>query len=549
MKTMGLLGGMNTLRILYHIARADFLERTRRYSFLVMLLFAIFLTYFFVPGADTPFYAIIVPGFQGYHIVYNSAWLGVAVTILMCEFLTLFGFYMVKNTVERDQRTGVGEIIATTPISRPVYTLGKWLSNFALFAAMTAIILAATVVLQWLRAEELRLDLWAMSAPLLLVLLPALAVVAALAVLFECIPLLRGGLGNLIYFVVFAILAASTDMLGRGVLWPGVYRACSAHYTDCFPSPRIDLDGGGIARLATFRYDGMTWMPDIIGGRLVWVGVAAGIALLAAVFFHRFDPARIHAGPFGGLWQRLKDAALAFVVQPAAEAETPEEVAPPPTAPTAHLSPLPVGARVSEAQVYRQMFRAELRLMFKGVGWFWYVGAAGLAGAAWFAPLAMAHLFILPVAWVWPLFFWSALGQREARHGVAPLVFAGPHPLRRQLVVTWAGGVFLALALGGGVLARLAFAGQWAAAASALVGALFAPTLALAMGCWSGGSKLFEAFYLFFWYLVAIQTFTVIDFMGRFPDTMSLGVPWIYAGLTVLLLVAAVLGRARQIRQ
>ena len=28
---------MSNLRVLYHLARADFLERTRRYSFLIML--------------------------------------------------------------------------------------------------------------------------------------------------------------------------------------------------------------------------------------------------------------------------------------------------------------------------------------------------------------------------------------------------------------------------------------------------------------------------------------------------------------------------------
>lgn len=540
---------MNTLHVLYHMMRADFMERTRRYSFGAMLLFAIFLTYFFVPGDDTPFYAILVPGFQGYHIFYNSAWLGVAVTILMCEFMTLFGFYMVKNTVERDQRTGVGEIIATTPISRLLYALGKWLSNLALFAAMVAVILAATAVLQWLRAQDMRLDLWALAAPLLLVLLPALAVVAALAVLFECIPLLRGGLGNLVFVVVFAIITISTDMLGKRVLWPSVYQACSAHYADCFPVPRIDLDTQPISQLATFRYDGMIWTPRIILGRLAWVLVAAAIAMLAAAFFHRFDPARIHAGPFGGLWKRLQDAVLAFVLQPEVESAEPDETISSPVMPAACLSPLPADARLNGFQVYGQMLRVELRLMFKGVSWFWYLGAVGLTGALWIVPLQVAHFFLLPVAWIWPLFRWSALGQREVRHVVTQLVFTGPHPLRRHLVVSWLSGVLVALILGSGVLVRLALTAEWAASVAALVGAFFVPTLALAMGCWSGGSKLFEAFYLFFWYLVSIQTVAFLDFMGRFQESIAWGVPWIYAGATVLLLLAAILGRKRQLGQ
>ena len=36
---------MNSVRIIYHLARADFLERVRRYSFLVMLGLVVFLGY------------------------------------------------------------------------------------------------------------------------------------------------------------------------------------------------------------------------------------------------------------------------------------------------------------------------------------------------------------------------------------------------------------------------------------------------------------------------------------------------------------------------
>lgn len=36
---------MNTLRMLYHLTRADFLERIRRYSFLIILGLTIFAGY------------------------------------------------------------------------------------------------------------------------------------------------------------------------------------------------------------------------------------------------------------------------------------------------------------------------------------------------------------------------------------------------------------------------------------------------------------------------------------------------------------------------
>jgi hypothetical protein len=34
-----------------------------------------------------------------------------------------------KNAIERDEQARVGQIIATTPLSKPLYTLGKAFSN------------------------------------------------------------------------------------------------------------------------------------------------------------------------------------------------------------------------------------------------------------------------------------------------------------------------------------------------------------------------------------------------------------------------------------
>ena len=42
--------------------------------------------------------------------------------------------------------------------------------------------------------------------------------------------------------------------------------------------------------------------------------------------------------------------------------------------------------------------------------------------------------------------------------------------------------------------------GDWTAAGAWAVGALFIPTLALALGVWSGSGKLFEVVFLVLWY-------------------------------------------------
>jgi hypothetical protein len=182
--------------ILYHMVRADFLERVRRYSFLLTLAFAVYLGYAAYSGH-------VVLRLDDYRGILNSAWLGSLMALVGGIFLSLVGFYIVKNSILRDQDTRVGRILATTPMNKSFYTLAKMASNFAVLASMIGVLALATVAMQLLRAEDSHIDWWALLSPLLLLALPCMAVTAALAVLFETLPLLRSGAGNVLYFFLW----------------------------------------------------------------------------------------------------------------------------------------------------------------------------------------------------------------------------------------------------------------------------------------------------------------------------------------------------------
>ena len=77
---------MNSARVLYHMVRADFLERVRRYSFLLTLAGALWVAY----GVATEEVWIVVG--NGYRGVYNSAWIGALMAICCSTFLSLPAF-------------------------------------------------------------------------------------------------------------------------------------------------------------------------------------------------------------------------------------------------------------------------------------------------------------------------------------------------------------------------------------------------------------------------------------------------------------------------
>src|SRR5271170_2272133 len=135
---------MSRSRVLFHIARADFIERVRRYSFLLTMIFSVYLGYAVYAGQVN----LQLDRYQG---VANSAWLGSVVGLFGSIFVSLAGFYVVKNTIQRDRETRVGRILAATPLSKSFYTLGKALSNFAVLGVMILILATEAIVIQWTR--------------------------------------------------------------------------------------------------------------------------------------------------------------------------------------------------------------------------------------------------------------------------------------------------------------------------------------------------------------------------------------------------------------
>ncbi|MEP7357839.1 MAG: hypothetical protein ABI847_11400, partial [Anaerolineales bacterium] len=114
-----------------------------------------------------------------------------------------------------------------------------------------------------------------------------------------------------------------------------------------------------------------------------------------------------------------------------------------------------------------------------------------------------------------------------------------------QLPAAWLAGFLVTALAGSGALVPLLLAGDSASALAWLGGAVFIPSLALAMGVWSGSGKLFEVVYLLWWYLGPLhpRDIPALDFTGAAGAQY-----WpIYLGLAVALFAAAALGRRLQI--
>ncbi|ASA20526.1 hypothetical protein [Paenibacillus donghaensis] len=527
---------MTSLRILFQMMKADYLERVRRYSFLITVLVSIFIVFKFIPSSNENYLTLSLNNMRG---IYNSDWVGSAIAILASMLLSLPAFFLVKNAIERDVQTGVGQIIATTPITRWMYTMGKMWSNFVLLMSIVAVLIVSALAMQLIRGESYTVELLKLSLPFLYSTLPTMALVASIAILFESVPLLRKGLGNLIYFVLWIIslkfsttaIHSSQDILGISPILTRLSSEANAglpHSNGGHVSGMSPLKGD----LLTYDWTGVHWTMQMFVERYIWLAVAVVIVAVASIFFHRFDLTRSSKINKKGKPSEFRKAEPHII--------------------SVHMNDsgikLTPYTNVQGRSHYITILVMELRLMLKGLRFWWYLIAWVLIVLGLLLPMESVLKFVAPITWVWPILIWSAMGTNETYHRTHQLMFTATHPIRNQFIVLWLAGIIVAYLTGSGAIIHFLIAGEWESLKAMAVGGLFIPTLAVALGVWSGNGKIFQVIFMLMWYLGPLNKLEVMDFMGASQQSLDLGLYRYYLLATAILLMLAVIGRMRQVK-
>ncbi|HXX63650.1 MAG TPA: hypothetical protein VEO56_07600 [Bacteroidota bacterium] len=517
---------MRTLRTLAEMMKADIRERTRGYSFLVTIAATLYLGYLVKDGT-------IGVRLGKYQPLPNSAWSGMTMALCTITFVGLVGFYVVKNSIERDRETGVGQILAGTPLSTALYMLGKLFSNFVVLTIVTGILALAAIILQAFRGPGL--DIPDLGSPFIFLALPGLFFIAGAAVFFESVRLLRGGFGNVLFFFAYSAIIVvpmetgliSTDVFGVQLAITKIQADVRRVTPDYDGNFTIGLAAKTYAEGKAIEWNGLPWTAGVIGTRMIPVAYGFVLSLVAAVLFDRFSSKA--SRPRRGRLREFLSRAVGSPFQ---------------RIPSWILAPFDALFRRFPSG---RILVAELRLMLQGLPWWWYAVALGLWIASVAKETSSARADIYPVLMIWPVLLWSGMGTRERRFRTGSILFSAPRPLARQLPAIWGAGFLVAIILSSGILIRLAMNGEIAGFLSTVVGALFIPSLAIALGVWSGTSKTFEAIYLAFWYIGPAHHTVSVDFLSTTDQAVSAGTPLVFAVAGILLFIAALGGRWRQI--
>ncbi len=520
-----------TLNSIYHIAKADFLQRVRSNNFLIAIGVCIFLIYSFVPEIGASYSIITLGNYRGF---YNSAWIG-GMVANCTPFFALIGFYVVNYAVQRDYDTGVGQIIATTRINKIQYLFGKLSSNFAVLFFMLLVIAVMTVVMFYVRGETTLIELDKLLIPLMFFGVPAMFIVSAIAVFMDSITSLGRGAINVLYFFLFVAF------VGGGIVSPylDVFSANTALAEISKSLAELHPDwngrsGSGLifrelpAQIAVFEWEGMHWHLSIIGPRLFFMGSSVILVLLAALGFNRFDATKIRK-------QKTKKSKL-FGKNKAAIA----------------TNYVPSGIKLKDALLPKSRFsflallKAELKMMLKGNSNLWKLFTVVFFILSAFTPINFAYTVALPLLWFFQTLLLSKLGSREITTRCDDYIFSSPFPLLRQLSATLTASTLFMSILALPVIIRLAILGDFYGVVAVLVGALFIPVTAITLGIVTMGSKLFEVLFAMTIY-AGFNKIPFLDLIGSIEASRSLGMVYYFFGISLVLIGLAFIIRKRHL--
>lgn len=530
--------------MLARLAWADVLERTRQPGFLISLAVMAYLAHGMLPPQGAPYRTFVID--ESIRPEYGSAWVGTLVALLTGLYFLMVGFYLVKGSIERDRRTGVGAILGASRLSAFAYVCAKAASHVIVLMAMAMVAALMGLVAQQLHGENRHVDVIALLWPLAWIALPVAMFVAAGAVLWECTPGLRSGIGNVAWFFFFTFIVSFSavddgsktpfaDLPGGRVVASSLQPAIRAAFPDSGGTRRPLGMGVNVnekwrgQRLATFAWRGMELSPAQAASRFFWAFIALGMLGLATIPFDRFAHAAtaVHHRPLAGRWpwSGPQRPALRAAITSAS-----------------HLSP------VRRAAAFAALVRAELALQLHGQPVWWWLGLVGMLIAQAFSPLAVVRTVLMPITSFWPAFVWSALGHRERRLGTAGFLFSTPRPRGRLLMAAGVAAAMVFVLAGATGLLRLASAGDGAAIAGWFAGAVFVSGLALAMGEWTGNAKLFEVALLFLWYVGPMHQIASLDYTGVTAPRAPV-VTATYGAIGAVGVVLAWMGRRREWRR
>ncbi|MGY3794595.1 hypothetical protein [Aquimarina sp. 433] len=477
------------------IIKYDYLQRTRSYSFLITLCISLAIAYTFVPEPNASYSTIRIADYVGF---YNSAWFGYVTAIMTSIFLSLIGFYLVNSTIKTDAITKIGHITAATPITNFKYLASKFISNFLILSTIVVIIFLMSILLFILYNEGYSFEILQFIIPYILIPIPAIFCISAIAVVFEVIFKKYSIIQNIGFFFLFSYLAFPSfsdsssytyllDPFGTKIVMDQMEMSVREllpvdHDTEL----NIGYVLGNITENKKFEFNGIEFPTTFIISRIGWCALAFLVLYIISPFFDRFRTTN----------KTNKKTMLATYKKQSNPHEIQQAL---------------LVKSTSNYGIY-SLVKTELLLLYrKGKKWLWILNVIGIILLA-ALPITIAHTIVLPILWFLQVHRLSEISSKEMYHNVQYFAFTSYKPIKRLLVSQVLAGALMMILLALPLLIKHIIVVDVQSVLHIIIGAIFIVLIAITSGILTKGKKLFEIVF----FIITYGNINQIPFMDYF---------------------------------
>lgn len=487
-----------TLHLLQVLSMNEVRLRMRRLSTLLAVMAMIVISWAMIVDPKT---GSTLMAINQSRVLYTSSALAMGSASLLSFIMALIGFFLARGRILEDIRSGIGCVIAATPVSNSLFLFSRWLGGVAFMLALAMVAMCSIMVLHALRGDG-PIQIWVYLQTYFLVLGPMSVFAVSAAILFDSVPVLMGKAGDFIYFIawIFQIaIVAKIEEMSSGALSPwlmfdfsGLVSTIVVLKTHLL-TDNFSIGGSTFDPLLTpITLPNNMWTIPMAMLRFGAAGVALCLLLPAIALFHRFSPDKVKQSH-------------------ARKRRSPLEILNGWTRPLAkQVQPLLIWS-AKLANFFGQVV-ADIALTFINAPF----AIIALVGFTVFA--SVLNLHVLPGLTVFAVAFWGVLISdistrdfQAAIEGMTAAVKGGAvRRYFRQLMAT----MILGFLFVGVIIFRLSFSSPLFALAL-VVGIISVSALATSFGKISNTSKTFMSLYLFALYVATqVPHASMLDLYG-----------------------------------
>lgn len=497
--------------------KTDLKMQWRNKNFITILILTLGINILLLPSRKADYSAIVVYGYSG---VYNSEYIAVSTAILTNFFLSLFGFYILLGGIKKDYDTGVGEIIATTPISKFQYILTRFLGYCLVLFSIDFVIIVSGIFFQVFQGESNGVNPLVFVETHAIMVWPVIALISSLTILIEILFIFKLGHTNILYFFLWMMSLIAIETID----WLGITtfeNYVSANYVPL--DDEFSLLGPKPDYLTIVEYPGLDITVELLLTKMYLLGIAFGMLVISSIIFNRFkaNSSQSPSRNDNGTSVKIENVISILPIY--------QEV---------NLTPI---IKERGLKQYTILLKSELKIILRMPRRKWF-----FTGMIYLIALnSPGYKITMGITLLLPILIWAELPNRDRKSNTLQLIIASPKGVQKAFKVRFMAGMLIALGMSSGSAIQFIYHEGFISLIAWILSSIFIVGLAFFLGSTSNSDKPFIIFYLLLWYFGSLNDTPPINY--TFTSSGMLTIPYFvsYGILSAIFIVTSYILQSR----